>query len=277
MAKRHLGWYNGLSARRCWLTHLTGTHSAWRVGSGFEQINPTGWEGQLGQSAGQQSALELAWATEGERSENTAVDPEQLTIDEVNDNQLPIMRVVGQVGASYIITEGPDGMFLIDQQAAHERILFEQLRQQMTNGTIETQQLSAGTAVTLADSQTSIIQEKQALFQSFGFQIEPFGPHTFMIRSVPKLLVTQDPAQVVANLTASLEIGPGPLETEETLLLKRLSQLAAIRSGQTLNPDQLSGLIQQLEKTRNPHTCPEGNPTFIYLSVAQLAQEFGRF
>lgn len=254
-----------------------GTHSAWRVGAGFEQINAAGWEGQLGQSGGQQSALELAWATERGQSDQTTNDPEQLPIDEVNDNQLPIMRVVGQVGASYIIAEGPDGMFLIDQQAAHERVLFEQLRQQLASGTIETQLLSAGTAVTLAESQADIVQEKQALFQSFGFQIEAFGPNTFMIRSVPQLLAAQDPAQVIANLTASLEIGPTPLETEETLLLKRLSQLASIRSGQTLTAEQLAGLIQQLEKTHNPHACPEGNPTFIYLSVAQLAQEFGRF
>ena len=256
-----------------------GTLAAWRVGSGFEQISP-GWEGRLeGQSfrpSGEQSALELAWENEsadGEAAENL----EQLPIEEVNENQLPIMRVIGQVGASYIITEGPDGMFLIDQQAAHERIVFEKLRTQLANGGIEVQLLSAGTAVTLAETQAEIVVQKQETLHLFGFQIEPFGPQTFMIRSVPQLLASQDPAQLVAGLTSSLEIGPSPLETEETLLLKRISQLAAIRSGQTLSPDQLSGLIKKLEQTRNPHTSPDGNPTFIYLSVAQLAQEFGRF
>lgn len=256
-----------------------GTLSAWRVGAGFEQI-ATGWEGRLDgrpfQQPDSQSALGLDWGAEI-NGEDTAVDSEQLPLEEENDNQLPIMRVVGQVGAAYIIAEGPDGMFLIDQQAAHERILFEQLRQQVTTDRVEAQTLSAGTAVTLIDTQAALLVDKQALLKTFGFQIEPFGPKTFMIRALPKLLAPHDPAQVVAGLMSSLEIGPSPLETEQTLMLKRISQLAAIRAGQTLTSEQLSGLIKQLEKTKNPHSSPDGNPTFIYLSVAQLAQEFGRF
>lgn len=252
-----------------------GTLSAWRVGSGFEQISP-GWEGSLqGHRSGEQSALELAWANE----EETAVEgQESLPIEEAgSENQLPIMRVVGQVGAAYIIAEGPDGLFLIDQQAAHERVLYEQLQQQLAEGELERQVLSAGTAVTLIEAHAELVVEKQPLLNSVGFQIEPFGPSTFMIRAVPRLLASQDPAQVVVGLMSSLEIGASPLESEQTLLLKRISQLAAIRSGQTLPPEQLSLLIKKLEKAQNPHTSPDGNPTFIYLSVAQLAQQFGRF
>lgn len=252
-----------------------GALTAWRVGSGFEQLSP-GWGGSLdGQpfrAATEQTELVLNW---DRQSEEAAPAAEPLP-DEA-ENELPMMRVVGQVGASYIITEGPDGMFLIDQQAAHERILFETLRQQLETSQIMTQTLSAGTAVTLMEAQTEVLKEKQGVLAQFGFQIEPFGPNTFMIRGVPQILAGHDPAQVVASLVSSLEIGPQPTETEQTLLLKRISQLAAVRAGQTLTSEQLAHLIQQLERCRNPHSSPDGNPTFIYLSVAQLAQEFGRF
>lgn len=191
--------------------------------------------------------------------------------------QLPIMRVIGQVGATYIITEGPDGLFLIDQHAAHERILYEQFMAARAADAIPSQGLVTGTALQVTPSQATLLEEQLPLLASLGFQLEPFGPHAFMLRAVPAILARQDPAQAFLTVLEGLENGEEPLvDAIEARLIRRVCKTAAIKGGQVLVSAEMEALIHQLEQCRNPHTCPHGRPTLIHLSVAQLAREFGR-
>lgn len=193
------------------------------------------------------------------------------------ESQLPIMRVVGQVGGTYLITEGPDGLFLIDQHAAHSRILYEQLRAQLAAGQVNQQKLDAGTAVPLTAVQADLLEQEQSLLAALGFLLEPFGPNTVMVRTVPALSALRDVMAVVTAVMLSLERGRRlpPDELSESLL-HTLARAAALPAGQPLSVPEMEQLVQQLEKCRDPFTDPAGNPTFIYLSVAQLAREFGR-
>ncbi|MBP8001790.1 MAG: DNA mismatch repair endonuclease MutL [Chloroflexi bacterium] len=196
-------------------------------------------------------------------------------------NRLPIMRVVGQIGAAYIITEGPDGMFLIDQHAAHERILYEQFLAawERANGQspLPSQGLVTGVAVHLIPSQATLLADHLDTLVQLGFQVEPFGPNTFMVRALPALLRQIDPAQALQAIVADLEQGDKPLQDKiEARIIRRVCKTAAIKAGQTLSPQEMDALIRQLETCHNPHTCPHGRPTLIHLSVAQLAKEFGR-
>ena len=192
-------------------------------------------------------------------------------------DRLPIMRVVGQVGAAYIITEGPDGLFLIDQHAAHERILYEQFMAEWDSGNMAAQSLMAGTAVHLSPPQATLLEGNLDTLQQLGFQIEPFGPNAFMVRAVPSLLVKQDPAQALLDVVEDLERGEAPLQGKiEAKIILRVCKTAAVKAGQSLSISEMEAMIRQLEACTNPHTCPHGRPTLIHLSVAQLARQFGR-
>jgi DNA mismatch repair protein MutL len=184
------------------------------------------------------------------------------------------MRVVGQVGASYIITEGPEGLFLIDQQAAHQRVLHEQLQAEWAEDKVTVQTLSTGTAVTLSPSQAKLLEQFRDAVERVGLQVEAFGPNTFMVRAVPKIATSADPARLLVAVVTELEQSKGVVE--EAGLVTAVCQTISLRPGQSLTQAQMQQLIHNLEKCADPFTDPQGKPTFIYLSVAQLAREFGR-
>ena len=191
--------------------------------------------------------------------------------------RLPIMRVVGQVGAAYVITEGPDGLFLIDQHAAHERVLYEQLLAQWRERHVASQGLVAPATVYLSPSQANLVEEHGELLAGLGFAIEPFGPGAFQVRAVPGLLGRTDPAVALQAVVADLENEVTPLQAQlESLVIKRVCKTAAIKAGQTMTREEMEALIAHLEACDVPHTCPHGRPTLIHLSAATLARQFGR-
>ncbi len=265
--------------------------NAWSLGPHAEGM-PPGWTGALGRQAFQrreaaeQGELGLDWsqrfgssaALENRETEDGDVQGAGGRLDAIqSDSRLPIMRVVGQIGAAYLITEGPDGMYLIDQHAAHERILYEQFMAQWDMANVAVQGLIAGTAVHMAPAQATLLEDNLALLAKIGFQVEPFGPNAFMIRSVPAIVANLDPARALMTVVEDLERGDAPLQEKiEARIVKRVCKTAAIKAGQTLSMAEMEALIQQLEACENPHTCPHGRPTLIHLSVAQLAKQFGR-
>ena len=197
--------------------------------------------------------------------------------NELAGDKLPIMRVIGQVGSSYIITEGPEGMFMIDQHAAHERVQYENFMAAHARQEIPSQGLVAGAAVHLSPDQATLLESNIAALSDLGFSIEPFGPNAYMVRSVPAVVAHQDPTRVVLDIIADLERGDNPMQQKvEDKIIRRVCKTASIKAGQTLSRQEMESLIQQLEQCQNPHTCPHGRPTLIFLSVEQLAREFGR-
>ncbi len=260
--------------------------SAWSIGA----PDNTGWQTSRGKEdrawphAADQSSLELDWSKRAQQTELPApVDEVQPSIqsrtgqETTGEHKLPIMRVVGQVGQAYIITEGPEGLYLIDQHAAHERILYEKFMAEWENQSVASQGLVAPATITLTPSQSSLIEDNLSLLQGLGFQIEPFGPNTYQIRSVATIVTRIDPARALMAVVEDLEQGDAPLQGKiEARIVLRVCKSAAIKAGQTLSQAEMEALIQQLEESQNPHTCPHGRPTMIHLSAAQLAREFGR-
>ncbi|MBX3059307.1 MAG: DNA mismatch repair endonuclease MutL [Anaerolineae bacterium] len=248
--------------------------SAWQVGSQLEAMTP-GWEGSLDQRAfvrpdeASQPEMELEWPPEEIIEPAAGQTPPR-------SSQLPVMRVVGQVGAAYIITEGPEGLFLIDQQAAHERILYERYLAERQAGQVQVEVLTVGTAVTLSPSQADWLNRQLPTLADIGFQVEPFGPQTFMIRSIPQLATDRDAAHLLLAMVTGVERKPPAAADLPLHLIQLVCTAVATRPGQSLSQPQMTALVQQLEQCQDPMTTPHGRPTFIYLSVAQLAREFGR-
>jgi DNA mismatch repair protein MutL len=190
---------------------------------------------------------------------------------------LPLLRVVGQLGATYIVAEGPDGMYLVDQHAAHERILYEQMTSQRLSHALAIQPLLEPMVLDLSPEQAAVVAEELDMLNELGVAIEPFGGGSYLVRSVPAILSRDDPAaaltEIVDGLARQTDVIEGAVEAMlTTLICKR----AAIKGGQVLSQAEMHELVGQLEACRAPRTCPHGRPTMIYLSADELARQFGR-
>jgi DNA mismatch repair protein MutL len=186
---------------------------------------------------------------------------------------LPVLRVVGQVLNSYIVAEGPDGLYIIDQHAAHERIRFESIRRQRAQHNMEVQGLLEAATFEVTPRQEAILKECFGELDELGFSLEPFGDRTYLVRTVPGMVAGDWPAM----LRELLDALSGEARTNwEEKIVASIACHGAVRSGQALSDDEMRALVRQLEQTANPHTCPHGRPTIIHLSSAQLEREFGR-
>ena len=197
--------------------------------------------------------------------------------DREASGRLPVLRVLGQLAQMYIIAEGPDGMYLIDQHAAHERVLYEQLQRQRAASAVLSQQLLTPAVLELTPAQAAVLDAEAGVLRQLGFDIEPFGGYTYRLRAVPELMAVSDPATAVSDILAELAEGAVPLSRRaDERIMATVCKRLAIKAGQSLSPRELQELVRNLEQCEAPRTCPHGRPTLLHLSAAQLAREFGR-
>ncbi|MFC1941505.1 DNA mismatch repair endonuclease MutL [Chloroflexota bacterium] len=187
---------------------------------------------------------------------------------------LPALRLLGQLSSSYIVAEGPDGLYLIDQHAAHERILFEKIKHQMSHQEIEVQGLLEPVTLEINPQQDVVLRSHYQNLAEFGFSIEPFGDRTYLVRAVPALLQGKDWAGVLRELL-DCPSGGNKADWIEKITIS-IACHSAVRARQVLTDDEMRELIRQLEQTTIPNTCPHGRLTMIHLSSRQLEREFGR-
>lgn len=194
----------------------------------------------------------------------------------VQTSKLPPLRVVGQIAQSYIIAESPDGIYLIDQHAAHERIAYERLMAQRGAGAIESQELLIPQVVDLPPTAHDVLLAAADQLAEWGFAIEPFG-RSLRIRAIPAVLYPGDLATALLEIADHLSGrgGTTPHDWREALLIT-LSCHTSVRAGQTLSFDEMRGLVLQLEQCASPRTCPHGRPTMILLTTTQIERQFGR-
>ncbi|MFC2035704.1 DNA mismatch repair endonuclease MutL [Chloroflexota bacterium] len=185
---------------------------------------------------------------------------------------LPTLRPLGQLSSSYIIAEGPDGLYIIDQHAAHERILFEKIKHQISRQEMEIQGLLEPVTIEVTPKQDTMLKSHHQNLAEFGFSIELFGNRTYLIRTVPLLLKEKDWIGVVNELMDS-SLGGGDW-TEKIAI--SIACHSAVRAGQVLTDNEMRELILQLEQVAIPNTCPHGRPTIMHVSSGHLAREFGR-
>ncbi len=191
--------------------------------------------------------------------------------------RIPLMRLIGQIGGTYLVAEGPDGLYLIDQHAAHERVLFEKLMAQHAMKNIPSQALLNPEVVTVPPGAAKLLMEQLPVLNRFGFDVEEFGPNTFQVRAMPVLFMGSDPASALRALVEDFEEDETPLQDEvEAKLAARVCKRMAVKGGQALSSEEQRALLTDLEACDSPRTCPHGRPTMIHLSVDTLERQFGR-
>ncbi len=192
-------------------------------------------------------------------------------------NRVPLLRLIGQIGATYLVAEGPDGLYLIDQHAAHERVLFEKLMAQHDMNKIPSQSLLTPVVVQLPPSSAKLLNGQLSVLAHFGFEVQDFGSNSFQVRAVPNLFAGSDPSAALRAVVEDFEEDEAPLQNEvEKKLAARVCKRMAVKGGQTLSPEEQRALLTDLENCYSPRTCPHGRPTMIHLSVEMLERQFGR-
>ena len=190
---------------------------------------------------------------------------------------IPLLRAVGQIGAAYLVAEGPDGLYLVDQHAAHERILFEKMMAERDAGALESQNLLETQTIEFSHSEAALLEENLKALQELGFVIEPFGERSFRLRAVPSLVTGKDPLFALRSVVEEFEENEEPLaDALEARLAARICKRVAIKAGQVLSFAEQRQLLRDLESCSMPRTCPHGRPTMIHLSIDALERQFGR-
>ncbi len=190
---------------------------------------------------------------------------------------LPALRILGQLALTYIIAEGPEGLYLIDQHASHERILFERMLAQRDLGAVVSQALLDPVPVQIPTDSVYLLEAQLPMLGDLGFEIDLFGGNTFLVRSVPALMIQDDITASVREIVADLEAGDMPLRKDlEARVLRRVCKRMAIKAGRVLPMAEMAALVRDLEACESPRTCPHGRPTIIQISVTHLEREFGR-
>ena len=191
--------------------------------------------------------------------------------------RLPLLRLIGQVAATYLIAEGPDGLYLIDQHAAHERVLFDQLMAQYHAAAVPTQALVQPVAVEFPAEKALTLSQQLPGLRKLGFEVEDFGPNAFLVRSVPAVFAAGDPKAILQALVEDFEEDEEPLAAEiEAKIAGRVCKRLAVKAGKILSESEQKALLLNLEASQSPRTCPHGRPTMIHLSSALLERQFGR-
>jgi DNA mismatch repair protein MutL len=198
---------------------------------------------------------------------------------DTSTRRLPHLRVVGQIAQSYIVTEGEDGsMYLIDQHAAHERILLERMVAAMKSRQSMSQLLLTPITLTLVPSELEAIEEHQVQLEQIGFSLAITEESSLEIRAVPSVLVKQMNVRSLHELMVDLtsEESLGHTETWEERALANVACKAAIKANYFLTVSEMREMIEQLEQTRAPYSCCHGRPTMVHFSPSALAHAFER-
>ena len=226
-------------------------------------------------SAGDSEALDTQLALELYRTGDAAGPGDELL--SVGPVRLPLLRVVGQVGQTYIVAEGPQGMYLIDQHAAHERVLYERMTAGPDQQAATSQTLLEALHLELDPMLGGIMAEHLSTLNEVGFVLEPFGGTSYLVRAVPSILVVPDVRTALVDILELLRRGDDPLAAQaEERVIAAVCKRAAVKAGQTLSKEEMQQLVRQLEQCASPRTCPHGRPTVLHFSVEQLEKEFGR-
>jgi DNA mismatch repair protein MutL len=183
-----------------------------------------------------------------------------------------------QVCNRYLITETDDGVAVIDQHALHERILYEELRRKLAEGTLERQRLLVPEPVDLPPAEAGALLENREFLLELGMEIEPFGGHTILVLSYPAILANMSPADIVRKVAEHLTDSAARADRRSLLdeVLHTIACKAAIKAGDRLTQQEVRSLLDRRHLVHDAHHCPHGRPTTLIFTRDQLDRQFKR-
>ena len=205
-------------------------------------------------------------------------DFENNSIQTIDNKSFPLGAALGQFNKNYIISQNSNGIVIIDQHAAHERLTLEKMKFARQNKSIERQILLLPEVINLEPVPLEIIKENIELLEDIGFVIELFGEGAVVVREIPALLGDADIKQIIIDLGDDLsELGlPSSYLAKIDLILGNIACHRSVRSGRNLNASEMNQLLREMEKTPNSGQCNHGRPTSISISLKDIEKLFNR-
>ena len=206
--------------------------------------------------------------------------PEQMTLFEerlLTEYARPKHRLIGQLFGTYWLIEYEKQLFIMDQHAAHEKVMYERFMKKLGQAEIFSQQLYPPKVVSLSPAEEDALENNMDLFSRMGFSIEPFGGREYTIRAVPEDIFGIPADDVFSSLIADLSDERGMLSEE--IFVAKLSTMAckaAVKGNTRLSVQEADALIDELLTLENPYNCPHGRPTIISMSEKELEKKFKR-
>jgi DNA mismatch repair protein MutL len=190
----------------------------------------------------------------------------------------PLGVARGQVARTYVVAEAEDGLVLVDQHAAHERLVLERMRAALAGGRIASQSLLLPEVVELDEPACDRLEARVAELADFGLELERFGPRAILVRSTPALLGQADPAGLVADLADELAAFDEALSLRERLdhVAATMACHGSVRAGRILSVAEMNALLREMEVTPHSGQCNHGRPTWVKLAHADIEKMFGR-
>lgn len=190
----------------------------------------------------------------------------------------PLNPFLGQIASTYLIFTSPDGLLLLDQHAAHERVLLEKIHEEFFQGGIKSQPLLFPEIFELPLGQAKILEEFTDELEKLGFEVQPSGERSFWIKGVPTILIEKDPIPLLTEMIEEISSWEKQGDTQKSFdpLLKIMACHGAIQAAQSLTAEEAQALLEELQKCSWPSNCPHGRPTMIKISLAELEKMFGR-
>lgn len=188
---------------------------------------------------------------------------------------VPMLRVLGQIAGSFIIAEGPDGMYMIDQHAAHERIMYERILAQMQARAVDQQPLLDPLVIDLSPEELTAFERSTQELTAVGFEIDRWDGGAIVVRAIPALIKGVDLAERIRLILRELAEGGQGDSWLDAVAISTACH-TSIRAGQTLSIPEMRELVTQLERTSQPRACGHGRPTMLHMSGSDLERQFQR-
>ena len=185
------------------------------------------------------------------------------------------IRIIGQASKKFIIGEGTDGIFLIDQHAAHECVLYEKLRGEMELNRGSSQTLLEPVIVEFPPEHLGLEEDVISEMRNQGFELDFFGESAYLIRAIPSVFGDSDPTRGFLDIIESLNRG-SPIKDKRELIAASIACHGSVRAGHTLSLEEMTEMVKLLGDTNNPHVCPHGRPTTLRISSTELDKQFRR-
>jgi DNA mismatch repair protein MutL len=190
----------------------------------------------------------------------------------------PLGVARGQVAATYIVAEAEDGLVLVDQHAAHERLVMERMKKAMANGGVARQALLLPEVVELDEADCDRLEARSAELVEMGLELERFGACAVLVRAVPAVLKTQDLKSLVTDLADELQAFDQALSLKERLdhVVATMACHGSVRAGRVLSVAEMNALLREMEVTPHSGQCNHGRPTWVKLGHGDIEKLFGR-
>jgi DNA mismatch repair protein MutL len=194
------------------------------------------------------------------------------------DNPYPLGAARAQLHETYIVAQTADGLVIVDQHAAHERIVYEAMKGGLEAGGVSRQGLLIPEIVTLDPEEAERIDARRAEFEALGLVLERFGDNAVIVREIPAMLGGEDIAAIVQGLADDLtEFGDGlALQERLAAVAGAMACRSSVRAGRRLSPEEMNALLRQMEATPHAGQCNHGRPTYVELKLADIERLFGR-